>query len=158
MHAGNIELAVAALLNYRVYTIVPNVSHGLYLNHECDMLALKDGKFTEIEIKISLSDLKADFKKSHGHKSKYISRLVYAIPEEMLAKAEQIIPKEYGIIVVKTYPPRESTSLPRYGASWYRQCRHRKTTEAIPRDILDKFYHLGCMRIWSLKFHNNKIK
>ena len=153
IHSGHVEVAVAMLLNYRVYTIVPNVSHGLYLNHECDMLALKDGKFTEIEIKISMSDLKADFKKSHGHKSKYITRLVYAMPKEMVDKAMGIIPREFGIIGVKQYNSGNG-----YQAYWVRQARHRKQTDRIPQFIIDKFHHLGCMRIWSLKAHNNRIK
>lgn len=152
IHSGHMELAVAMLLNYRVYTIVPNVSHGLYLNHECDMLALKDGKFTEIEIKISIADLKADFKKSHGHKSKYITRLVYAVTEEMLESATEIIPDEFGIISVKTV---FKYNLWRQEAYWVRQVKHRKTNEKIPQSIIDKFHHLGCMRIWSLKGHNN---
>jgi len=154
IHAGIMEVAVANLLNYRVYTIVPNVSHGLYLNHECDMLALKDGKFTEIEIKVSISDLKADFKKKHEHKSKYITRLVYAVPEFMLDKALEIITMEFGVIVVKSYGDR----IIYHKASWVRKARHRKQQECIPQSILNKFYQLGCMRIWSLKMHNNYNK
>lgn len=151
IHAGHIEYAVAMLLNYRVYTIVPNVSHGLYLNHECDMLALKDGKFTEIEIKISMQDLKADFRKKHGHKSKYITRLIYAMPEAMIEKSKEIIPKECGLISVRCSYQRPPTAV------WVRQCRHRQNSEPIPQRIIDKFHQLGCMRIWSMKAHNNKL-
>ena len=56
--------------------IVPKVSRNNYwfdtnvmiwkeiVNHECDMLIVsKNHYLTEVEIKISLSDLKADFKK-----------------------------------------------------------------------------------------------
>lgn len=58
----DMELAVTGLLNFRVYTIVPNVSWGLGLGHECDLLALdQQRRFTEIEIKISKSDLVRDF-------------------------------------------------------------------------------------------------
>lgn len=151
IHSGHIEVAVANLLNYRVYTIVPNVSHGLYLNHECDMLALdQSDRFTEIEIKISMSDLKADFKKQHGHKSKYITRLVYAFPDSMLEKALPIIPVECGIITVS-----ETNVSGFFIAEWYRTCRHRKS-EKVPDKIIKKFMSLGCMRIWSLKEHNNR--
>jgi hypothetical protein len=88
LHSGHMEVAVAELIGYRNHTIVPNVSWGLGLRHECDMLVLdKKGQFTEIEIKISLADLKADFKKPHGHASKIITRLVYAIPKDMLEKS-----------------------------------------------------------------------
>lgn len=94
-----------------------HAGHGLYLNHECDLLVLdKNNRFTEVEIKISMSDLKADFKKYHAHKAKYISRLVYAIPHDLLDKSME------------------------------------------PASIINKFYQLGCMRIWSLKSHNNRWK
>lgn len=144
------ELAVAVLIGYRANTIVPNVSWGLYLKHECDMLVLdKQNRFTEIEIKISKSDLKADFSKKHGHKSKIISRLVYAIPENLLETALELLPNDSGIIIVKYYNGY-------YKAFWHRHARHKKNTEEIPTSTINKFYQLGCMRIWSLKAHNNK--
>ena len=165
LHSGHMELAVANLIGYRANTIVPNVSYGLYLNHECDMLVLdSSNRFTEIEIKVSMSDLKADFNKTHGHKSKYISRLVYAIPETMLEKGRHIIPKKCGIIIVKWescyhYNYDDNTQIEIGGywkARWERMVRHNKQIEEIPKSIINKFYQLGCMRIWSLKAHNNK--
>lgn len=154
LHAGHIEIAVASLLNYRIYTIVPNVSWGLSLRHECDMLALDTkGRFTEIEIKISLSDLKADFKKGHNHSSKFISRLIYAIPFELLEKAFPLIPDHCGIIVVKTIERFNTTS---YIAEWQRQCKHDKSKQKPDQKTIEKFYQLGCMRIWSLKKHKRK--
>ena len=65
--------------------IVPKISKNNYwfdseamlwkeiVNHECDMLIVTKNRYlTEVEIKISLSDLKADFKKKHQHKDKNI--------------------------------------------------------------------------------------
>ena len=141
------ELAVVELLNFRVYTIVPNVSWGLGLGHECDLLAM-DGnrKFTEIEIKISKSDLKRDFDKGHGHKSKYISRLVFAVPETMLEYAEKLIPDDAGLIGVEW--------VAKYGgqfkARWVRKKKHKQTSK-VPDSIILKFMELRCMRIWTLK-------
>lgn len=154
IHAGHIEVAVALLLNYRIYTIVPNVSYGLGLIHECDMLALdRNDRFTEIEIKISPSDLKADFTKSHGHKSEFISKLVYAMPEWMCEKYEEIIPSNCGIISV--YNVRDQGQSPIYKAEHWRMVRHDKTKAKPSRTIIRKFMELGCMRIWSLKARNN---
>jgi hypothetical protein len=147
IHSGHIEIAVAELLDFRLYTIVPNVSWGLGLNHECDLLALdKKNRFTEIEIKISKSDLKADFNKEHGHRSKYITRLVYAVPQELLLVALELVPKECGIITV-TYSPYRKKHI----AQWHRLAKHRAISEPIPDSIISKFYQLGGMRIWSLK-------
>lgn len=162
IHAGNVELAVANLIGYRKHVIVPNVSYGLAgMGHECDLLVLDDkNRFTEVEIKISMADLKADFKKKHGHKSKYISRLIYAFPEEMLDKALPLIPENNGIIVVKTISPLDysghTTQIQYHKAYWIRHARHDKTKERIPDKILRDFFRLGCMRIWSLKSHNNR--
>lgn len=146
IHSGYIEVAVALLLDYRRYTIVPNVHWGAGFSHECDMLAIDgDNKMTEIEVKISMADLKADFKKKHGHSSKYISRLVYAMPEKMITKAVEIIPKEHGIISVKWNGYR-------FEAKWVRKARHRKHyIEQVPQSKIINIMRLGCMRIWSLK-------
>lgn len=156
IHSGDIEVAVANLLDFRKYTIVPNVSWGLGLKHECDLLALdKNKRFTEIEIKISIQDLKKDFEKQHGHYSPYIGRLIYAIPVELIEKALPLIPKECGIITVKHQ--KYSKKNP-FKADWYRQCKHRKGVSEIPNEMIEKFYHLGCMRIWSLKSYTYKLK
>lgn len=144
--ARHIELGVVGLLNYRVYTIVPNVSFGLGLGHECDLLCYKDGKFTEVEIKISMADLKKDFTKKHGHKSPYISRLIYAFPETMLEKALPLIPSHCGIIITNVYNEYVR-------ARWYRQCKYQ-SKDKVPIDKVLKFMSLGCMRIWTLKHHN----
>lgn len=148
LHSGYMEVAVALLINYRIQCIVPNVSYGLPgLNHECDLLALDgNNRFTEIEIKISKSDLKADFKKSHGHKSKFITRLIYAVPDFILEAAIELVPKECGIIVVKWNGYR-------YEASWVRHARHRKVFEheRPSQAYIRKFLELGAMRIWTLK-------
>lgn len=154
IHAGHVESAVAFLINYRKFTIVPNVSWGLGLNHECDMLILDDqNRFTEVEIKVSASDLKADFKKAHGHNSKIISRLIYAMPIELCEKYQDLIPKNCGIIAVREVT-QYNTSY--YKAEWFRMCKHDKTKEKPSSQTIRKFLELGCMRIWSLKAHNNK--
>jgi hypothetical protein len=154
IHAGHMEVAVAELIGYRTHVIVPNVSWGLGLEHECDLLILDGkGRFTEVEIKISKSDLKADFSKSHGHKSKIISRLIYAVPEHLLEAAVELVPKTCGIIVVKTTDTKYGGI--RHTAFWHRLVRH-KVVELPKQHILNNFYRLGCMRIWSLKKHNNK--
>lgn len=145
------EIEVAKLLNWRQHVIVPNVWWGLGLRHECDVLSMniKTRRFTEVEIKISLQDLKADFKKAHGHDCEWISRLVYAMPENLLETAVPLIPKHCGIIGVRdiTY----SSNRRRLSAYWYRVVKGR---DCKPSDqIVDNFMRLGCMRIWTLKQH-----
>jgi hypothetical protein len=60
--------------------VVPNCSWG-FLNHEADLLIMsKSGYLTEVEIKRSWSDFKADFQKNHTHNDKHIAHLYYAVP------------------------------------------------------------------------------
>jgi hypothetical protein len=153
IHSGHVENAVAALLNPRVFTIVPNVSWGLGLRHECDMLALSsDGYFTEIEIKISVADAKKDLEKWHGHKSNVISRLVYAFPIELKDKIIPYIPEHAGMITVHYNESRHT-----YYAKWLKVIKYDKSKKPDQKTI-EKFYQLGCMRIWSLKQHNYNLQ
>lgn len=63
----NLLLRDLPWINKRTDTIIPNLSWGL-LNHEADFCVInKSGYVTEIEIKRSFSDLKADFKKNEFH-------------------------------------------------------------------------------------------
>lgn len=153
------EIAVANLFDYRVYTIVPNVSYGLGLNHECDMLLLSSsGYFTEVEIKVSKADLLADFKKSHGHRSKIISRLYYAIPTYLM-DCLPLIPKEHGVIeVYEEELKRWDYNNKEYvvtgiihRARFVRRVIKNKHSEKPSVKVVQKFMSLGCMRIWSLK-------
>jgi hypothetical protein len=159
-HAGQMEVAVANLINWRENTVVPNVSWGLGV-HECDILVLdKQDRLTEIEIKVTVADMKADAKKEHGHKSKIISRLAYAFPTEILDKCTPLVPQGAGIIAVDTVTkssryPGLDLKRPAYKARWVRRCKHDPNKSPIRNDTARKLMHLGCMRIWSLKAHNN---
>lgn len=138
MTTRELETKVVNLLNPIQNPIVPNVSWGLGLSHECDLLMLdKQHRFTEIELKISKGDLLADFKKSHGHRSQIISRLVYAVPESLKEVALQVVPQECGLIV--------ANSNSRY-AEWIRVNRHNKNRPSEAQVL--KFLKLGTIRIW----------
>lgn len=152
-HAGDMELAVASLIGYRQHAIVPNVSWGLGLRHECDMLILDSkNRFTEIEIKVSKSDLLADFKKVHGHSSNIISRLVYAVPDYLLETAIEAVPRHHGIIAVKSIEIHGKTL---YKARWIRIPKHNKLKDKPNDKQIRKFMELGLMRVWTLKAKNN---
>lgn len=64
------------------------------VNHECDMLIVtKNHYLTEVEIKISLSDLKADFKKKHQHKDKNIKKFLLCFSRRNERESIEINPK-----------------------------------------------------------------
>ena len=152
IHSGHIEVAVANLFGYRQHLIVPNVSWGWDLRHEADLIIVNpSNKVTEVEIKISIADLKADFKKQNGHGSKKIGRLYYAFPVDMLEKALPLIPINCGIITVKTIDPEYDNGVPRFRADFYRIIKYDKNIAPITDMQRIKLGDLGCMRIWSLK-------
>lgn len=157
MTTPELERAVVELINPRLNAVVPNISWGLGLRHEADLLVLdKQNRFTEIELKISKSDLKADFKKGHGHYSNFISRLVYAVPVELLDLAEELVPKHCGIIVAdwrSKYVFGLDSPVDYVAAWWHRIPRHDPSKRPNEKQIM-KFLRLGTIRIWN----NTRIK
>lgn len=114
-NAESIKLAL--LLSYRF-------SRGAYLvstecgNYSSDVLAVdKDGTFTEIEVKVSLTDFKADFKKpkhkifEHATTLKEMAwdkkfafvphQFYFAVPESLVPEVLPLLMgKPYGVISV----------------------------------------------------------
>ena len=96
MTCAEIELKLVKWFNPRTHLIVPNVSWG-FTSHECDLLIMsKSGYLIEVEIKVSLPDLKKDLLKKHGHKEDRIKYLYFAIPQK-LEKYIEYIPNIWNI-------------------------------------------------------------
>jgi len=148
MHAGDIELALAYRYKWRQNLIVPNVYYGLGFRYELDlMIVTPAGWATEIEIKVSLSDLKADKKKKHNHFSNRIKYLYFAVPEKLRDQALELIPERAGLFIVR----------PDLQPNNFRKTEIIKTpfTNKSARKITNaeriKLNELATMRIWSLK-------
>jgi len=141
LNSLDIETAVASYFDWRVNMIVPNISWGLGI-HECDLLIVsKAGYCTEVEIKVSKSDLKADLKKRHGHKSRLIKKLYFAIPD-YLQDCVELIPARAGIITV-TSDGRQRC-----------KCIRKPEITAARKLTSEQYLHLGrlaSMRIWGIK-------
>lgn len=135
-----IELAIAKYYEWKNLLAIPNISYGLNL-HECDLLVLsKSGYATEIEIKISKSDLKADSHKFHQHKSNRIKYLYFAIPEK-LENCISLIPERAGVIIVS---PEEQVRM-------IREAKVNNNIKKFTEEEISKFYRLGCLRMWKLR-------
>ncbi|MBM4311423.1 MAG: MmcB family DNA repair protein [Deltaproteobacteria bacterium] len=147
MHIYDIEQAIVTHFCPRRNLIVPNVSWGFDLQHEVDLLVVTpSGNATEVEIKASISDIRADLRKRHGHESAKISRIYFAYPLELHEKAKGLIPAHAGIITVDN-----SRAIS--------QCKVQRVAKikSVARKITEnerlKLGHLAAMRIWSLKRH-----
>ena len=152
-HTFNTLEMEVVLMNFfkpRVNVIVTNVSWGLF-EHECDLIVCtKAGYVTEIEIKISLSDLKKDKEKSHNHTDGKISALYFAIPEK-LEKHVEHIPQKSGIYVVRKRI-RKSTKKEYYIVECIRGCTSPFTSRHKLSDKdMYQLARLGTMRILGLK-------
>ena len=143
MTTTEMEVYLARFFKFASNLIVPNISWGLNL-HECDLLILTDsGYATEVEIKISKSDLKKDKEKLHEHSSSRIKKFYFAIPETIIPIefALEHIPERAGLIVVNS---KGSCVIKR-------ECIPIKNPEKFnERDRL-KMARLGALRIWNLK-------
>lgn len=150
----DMEVAVSNYFSPRRNLIVPNVSWGMF-RHEVDLCVLSPaGYASEIEIKVSRSDLIKDKKKKHGHNEPMIKYLYFGIPKH-LEKDIEHIPERAGILVVTWnepfyHPYRKIT----YDGWW--SCKkirspkiqyNRKWKEHERNSLL----RLGAMRIWGMK-------
>lgn len=156
-----IESVVAELWGYRKTIIVPNISWGADV-HECDLLILTaSGWATEVEIKISVSDLKKDATKKHAHSSDKICYIYFAIPDKLIPYIA-LIPERAGIVLISSYEYRDYTILNAPLVNSFRGRIVRNPTEnknAVKWTDKERMNlsRLGCMRIWSLKRKLNEL-
>lgn len=135
-----IEAVVARWFDVRHKLIVPNISWGMRM-HECDLLIVtKRGRVSEVEIKVSRSDLRRDQKKWHQHRDSRIGELWFAMPIDM-ADCAAAVPETAGILLVH---PDE----------WIKVVR-RPVARLDVRPLTEKERHhiaeLGNMRTWDLR-------
>jgi len=133
-----------AIMNYfgvRQNIVVPNVFWSFFI-HEVDILSLSLSNYaTEVEIKVSKSDLLADAKKKHNHESTLIKYLYFAVPDYLAEFALEHIPKRAGLFSVS----RSVTGYRTLDAE--KNDIARKWSEKQVYDLL----RVGVMRILGLK-------
>lgn len=142
----DIELAIAKHYDTRQHIIVPNcyINFGTSADHECDLIIIKrSGYAEEIEIKMSKSDFKADFKKKHGHVDERLQHLYYAMPFEIYEQCKELIPEYAGVFTIAKYEDRAFARCVKSAPK--KDCRKLSTEEQL------KIARLGVMRIWNLK-------
>ena len=146
----DMELALVRYLDSRVSFIIPNVFWGLNFNYELDLMVVKKSGYAyEIEIKTSISDLKAEKKKKWGHYSNRIKQLYFAIPWILFEKAEPLIPERAGIYTVDEYSR----------VNLYRQPKINVKARKLNEKEIIKLGKLSNMRMWNLKQTlNDRIK
>jgi len=138
-----LELAIVKHFRPRVNLIVPNIWWGMGLAHECDLLIMTPlGYCTEVELKISKSDLIADQSKRKWKRDTpgIIKALYFAIPEELLEFISEI-PEHAGILVCGKYRRVKVIRKPKINPN------HRALTIKEQAHLA----RLGMLRVWKLK-------
>jgi len=142
MTSVHIEEALFRYFNPRRNLIVPNVWWGLGFQHEIDLLVCSKQRWcTEIEIKVSLNDIKADLKKAHGHSDERLRRLFFAIPDYLYERAIDYIPERAGILAIKE--AKKGTLI----VKQRRYCKINKFARQLTNEEYIKLLELGCMRL-----------
>lgn len=120
---------------YRVENIV---------THECDILSVTKNYFLrEIEIKVSVSDFKADFKKKHNHEGN-IKQFYYAVPYYILDKIKDLVPEQAGILVAE-YSDELSNH---WQLKRYKKAIDNKSATPIDEEKLNKIFRIGYLKYW----------
>lgn len=141
-----IEYTLANYFDYTRNIVVPNISWGMSgLNHECDIFVMRPtGYCVEVEIKRSMSDLKADIQKKHCHESNKIKELWFCISNAWdIEEAKKYIPSRAGIL---TYSRDQRIKL-----SDIRQPKINTAAQPLTEDEQRNLLRLAHMRIWSMK-------
>lgn len=137
---------------YKGQIVVPNV---LLNSYEADFITItKSDYLIEVEIKISISDFRADFKKKHYHDCPKVNALYYALPKELYEKHKEEVNESCdkvgaGIILIA------EKKLPKWD-SYYLDgiAKKPKLRKAKPLTVYQKlnFARLGCLR-WPALWH-----
>jgi hypothetical protein len=145
-----LELNIAKFFDYRQNVIIPNVSWGMGLRYEADIIVISGSCYcTEIELKISKADLKKDRDKRKWNlatprwsEERYniIRRQFFGVPEALRETAIEFAPPKCGIIWVSENG---------------RVHLERAAKILKARPLTEKEYlhalHLASMRTWTLK-------
>lgn len=157
---------LSAKYPYRRWLVVPNVSWG-FLNWEADLVAVsQSGWMHEIEIKVSVSDLRRDLDKNKFKSpykclyseemktrptpgtSKYIHQFWYAMPEAIWSKIESSppIPDYAGVYVIG--------DLGRAGRSWRiaKPAIKNKFAKALTEAEQSKLLRLCMIKYWARNY------
>lgn len=141
-----IALRNSGIWNKRQDIFIPNLSWGM-LNYEADLVIItKSGYLTEVEIKRSWADFKADFKKGHEHDDPRVYHFYYCVPESICERVAEFLQEKYGAGRPSVLCVSEEGNIRHYDGG----ISHRGGRKLFLEEQLTAA-RLGCMRVWNLK-------
>ena len=152
-HKYTEEAMILGLINYfnpSRYLMVPNVFWSI-LDYEADLVIVTPrGYATEVEIKVSKSDLKRNDQKTNKHNTLMFQKMYFAIPES-LKESIQYIPEHAGILIGR-YADHPFHIL----FNCIREPIKNKNTGALPQETINTLYRLAYFR--SIKYMRDKFE
>ncbi|MDY4011348.1 MAG: MmcB family DNA repair protein [Fusobacterium gastrosuis] len=144
---------------YEDKTSIWGTRYERIVNHECDILSVSKKLFLrEIEIKVSVSDFKADFKKKHQHLDENIKHFYYAVPDYILDKIKPLVPENAGILVAKIIEKtnRNNEVISKH---WiikkYKSPKSNNLAKPIDNKKLNAIFRIGYLKYW---FHRKRTE
>jgi hypothetical protein len=133
-HAGRMIYALANHFDWRANRMMTEfyVDGGL-----ADLVFVtKAGYLTEIEVKLSLADLRADAKKEKWLKPRpHVARFFYAVPNELADRLPADLPDNAGVLVVYPASDRNGRPVHRDGVREARPARRVKALKLPPASL-----------------------
>jgi hypothetical protein len=152
------------LFDFTRYSVVPNVSYSVLYNGEADLLCLSKGNiFHEVEIKISVQDMKNEDKKRRSQYSNVVAYKWIAAPEGIAYKALELgcIPKTWGVVSVSAKWVEDREYMYHIEpAHWVIKTKKlrlpkRQETITVSESKIISFYRTGITRMWSKRKDEN---
>jgi len=126
----------------RNYCVVPNVSWGIGLEHEADILAVtQSGYMIEGEIKITVSDFKADQKKKKWGRQNKMRSIYYIVLADIQGKVSSI-QRPDGTGLISVYESRIEV---------VERAKLNPDAEQLTFQRQMNLARLGTMRLWDRK-------
>lgn len=164
-NATHLEISAAKHFGFRQNLIVPNVSWGFGLGYEADLVVVRPSRRAiEIEIKVSIYDLRKDLQKNKFRiDSLRFHQFYYLIPQEMEKYTDEIlniINPSAGLMIRKSEKRTRNGYIAGFNfIDIIRPAAINKQARKISDKEYFKLCELAAMRIWSLKEAlNNKFE
>ncbi len=146
--SADIEIAVANYYGIRNHVILYNASWGLGFMYELDMLVFSKSRYaTEIEIKVSKSDILKDLTKRFQHSDSRIKHVFFAVPESLVEFCKEKINPDFGVLSVKELERYPGT----FKITQVRGAKQNSRAEPWP----DKTY-IKALELANLRLHRAK--
>lgn len=116
--------------------------------YEADLIYINKRRYvSEVEIKISMSDFKADFKKKVYHNSDIVRQFYYLFPNDLYRENSEEIERllmesDAGIMTVRNFRG--------CCVKIQRKAKFRRSVEPIKETKLLKLMYIGCMKWYTV--------